>query len=53
VSTYEYKCDACGYMFEKFHSMNDKPITRCLTRGGRVQRLISGRGGIIFKGSGF
>jgi len=53
MPTYEYKCQDCGCTFEKFQSMMDKPVRKCPTCGGRVQRLISGGGGIIFKGSGF
>jgi len=53
MPTYEYKCEDCGYKFEKFQSMKDKPIEKCPKCSGRVQRLISGGGGIIFKGSGF
>jgi putative FmdB family regulatory protein len=53
MPTYEYRCDACGYTFEKFQGMKDKPVAKCPKCGGKVQRLISGGGGIIFKGSGF
>jgi putative FmdB family regulatory protein len=53
VPTYEYKCEGCGYMFEKFQSMRDKPITKCPKCGGGVRRLISGGVGVILKGSGF
>jgi putative FmdB family regulatory protein len=53
VPTYEYRCENCGYTFEKFQSMKDKPIAKCPTCGGKVQRLIGTGGGVIFKGSGF
>jgi len=53
MPTYEYKCQICGYMFEKFQSMKDKPVTKCPKCNGKVQRLISGGAGVIFKGSGF
>lgn len=53
MPTYEYKCDACGYIFEKFQSMKDKPVTKCPTCGGKVQRLIGTGVGVIFKDSGF
>jgi predicted nucleic acid-binding Zn ribbon protein len=33
--------------------MKDKPIAKCPTCGGKVKRLISAGGGVIFKGSGF
>ncbi len=53
MPTYEYKCQACGYTFEKFQNMKDKPVTRCPKCNGTVQRLISGGAGVIFKSSGF
>lgn len=53
MPTYEYKCDACGHLFEEFQSMNDKPLKKCPKCGGKVQRLISAGAGMIFKGSGF
>ena len=53
MPTYEYRCKDCSYTFEKFQGMKDKPITKCPECGGRVQRLVSGGAGVIFKGSGF
>ena len=53
MPTYEYKCEGCGYMFEKFQSMKDKPIAKCPKCDGIVRRLISGGAAVIFKGSGF
>ncbi len=53
MPTYEYKCESCGYRFEKFQSMSDKPLQNCPHCNGKVQRLISGGAGVIFKGSGF
>jgi putative FmdB family regulatory protein len=53
MPTYEYKCEDCGYIFEKFQSVKDRPLGRCPECKGKVRRLISGGGGIIFKSSGF
>jgi putative FmdB family regulatory protein len=53
MPTYEYKCDACGYIFEKFQGMKDKPIAKCPTCGGKVQRLIGTGAGVIFKVQAF
>ena len=54
MPTYEYKCDACGYAFERFHSMSAVPIKRCPECGkAKVKRLIGMGAGLIFKGSGF
>jgi putative FmdB family regulatory protein len=54
MPTYEYKCDACGYEFERFHSITADPIKRCPHCGkAKVRRLIGTGAGLIFKGSGF
>jgi putative FmdB family regulatory protein len=54
MPTYEYACEACGHAFEEFQSMSAKPIKKCPKCGkNKVQRLISGGAGFIFKGSGF
>ena len=54
LPTYEYKCDACGHAFEKFHSITAMPIKKCPSCGkNKVRRLISAGAGMIFKGSGF
>lgn len=29
MPTYEYKCEGCGYAFDKFQSINDKPLAKC------------------------
>jgi putative FmdB family regulatory protein len=61
MPTYEYVCLKCDQHFEKFQSMNDKPLTTCPKElcgqrkwgKGRVKRTISAGAGLIFKGSGF
>jgi putative FmdB family regulatory protein len=53
MPTYEYECGKCGHRFEKFQSMSDASIAACPECKGEVHRLVSGGGGIIFKGSGF
>jgi putative FmdB family regulatory protein len=55
MPTYEYECGKCGHQFEFFQSMKDDPLTKCPEKGcrGKVQRLLSGGSGLIFKGSGF
>lgn len=53
MPTYEYRCRTCGYEFEEFQSITDKPLTECPKCGGFVERLISGGGGLLFHGSGF
>ncbi len=53
MPTYEYKCDACGHAFEKFHSITAAPIKKCPACGkNKVQRLIGTGAGLNFKGRG-
>jgi putative FmdB family regulatory protein len=53
MPTYEYHCGSCDLVFEEFQSIASKPTEICPKCGGRVERLISGGVGLIFKGSGF
>ena len=54
MPTYEYKCDACGYEFERFQPITSAAIKRCPQCGkAKVRRLIGTGAGLIFKGSGF
>jgi putative FmdB family regulatory protein len=54
MPTYEYKCSACGFEFEKFESIKSKPSKKCPRCGkNRAKRLIGTGAGLIFKGSGF
>jgi len=54
MPTYEYKCTACGYAFERFQSIKAAPIKKCPECGkSKVKRLIGMGAGLLFKGSGF
>ncbi len=53
MPTYEYECTRCGAVTEEFKPMSAKPRQRCPKCRGKVNRLISGGLGIVFKGSGF
>ena len=61
MPTYVYACAKCGREFEKFQPIADKPLTVCPRDlcpkkkwgRGRVKRVITAGGGLIFKGSGF
>ena len=60
MPTYEYECTDCGVTFELFQPITEKARKRLLKNDTKpcdcnaaVKRLISGGGGIIFKGSGF
>jgi len=50
---YEYKCEQCGFNFERLQKVSEKPIKKCPKCGGKVKRLIGSNINIIFKGSGF
>jgi len=49
---YEYKCDACGEMFEVMQKFSDEPLATHDKCGGRVQRVLSAPA-LQFKGSGW
>jgi putative FmdB family regulatory protein len=49
VPTYQYKCEDCGYTFEEFQKMSDAPLKFCPQCNGKVNRVISGGEGFIFK----
>ena len=54
MPTYEYKCTACGYQFERFQSIKAPPIKKCPECGkSKVKRLIGMGAGLLFTGSGF
>ncbi|MDP6524630.1 MAG: zinc ribbon domain-containing protein [Kiritimatiellia bacterium] len=53
MPTYEYECQSCEIVFERFQSMSAAPIRKCPECGAKVKRLIGAGAGILFKGSGF
>lgn len=55
MPTYEYRCGKCGYKFSQFQKITEPALSECPRCWGKdcVERLISGGGGLIFKGSGF
>lgn len=53
MPTYDYRCLSCGYTFEHFQSMSSRPLTQCPECGKKLEKLLSGGAGVIFKGSGF
>lgn len=52
MPTYEYKRED-GSVFEILQGINDKALETCPNTGQKVKRIISGGGGVIYKGSGF
>ena len=54
MPTYEYRCKACGHEFETMHGMTVPALRKCPKCSKlKLERLISGGSGVIFKGSGF
>jgi putative FmdB family regulatory protein len=61
MPTYEYVCSKCEHHFEKVQPITANALTVCpkdlcprKTWGkGKVKRVLSTGGGLIFKGSGF
>jgi putative FmdB family regulatory protein len=53
LPTYEYECTRCHHVFEEFRSITAPRRQRCPQCRGKVERLISGGSGIVFRGSGF
>lgn len=49
---YEYRCTACGHVFEKIQSFSAPDEKECPKCKGQVERLLSAPA-IQFKGSGF
>jgi putative FmdB family regulatory protein len=50
---YEYICNNCGNLQEEIHSMKDNPEIKCNDCTNKMQRVITGGTGIIFKGGGW
>ena len=50
---YEYKCQECGYQFEKFQSFSDKPLNKCpKCKKKRIKKILHAPS-IVFKGKGW
>jgi putative FmdB family regulatory protein len=49
---YEYRCDACGLVFEARQKFSDPPLTECRSCGGGVKKLIS-QASFALKGGGW
>lgn len=52
MPTYQYKRED-GSIFEVFQGMNDAALTHCPETGQKVQRVITGGGGVVYKGTGW
>lgn len=52
MPTYKYKRED-GTTFEIRQSINDDALEECPETGQKVKRIISGGGGVVYKGEGF
>lgn len=52
MPTYEYKRED-GSTFEVIQKMSASPLDNCPTTGQKVKRVISGGGGVVYKGEGW
>lgn len=52
MPTYEYKRED-GSTFEIQQSINDDPLSVCPETGQAVKRVITGGGGVVYKGDGW
>jgi putative FmdB family regulatory protein len=53
LPTYEYECTRCQHVFEEFRPITAPRRQRCPRCRGKVEQLVSGGAGIVFRGSGF
>jgi putative FmdB family regulatory protein len=54
MPTYDYRCGACGHLFEHFQSISSPLLRKCPKCGkAKLERLIGPGAGLLFKGSGF
>lgn len=53
MPNYEYKCNDCEQHLTKFQNISEDPLTICPVCGGTLVRLLTGGGGVIYKGEGF
>ncbi len=49
---YEYRCTACGGVFEKIQRFSDPPLDSCETCRGKVEKVVS-RTAFLLKGGGW
>jgi putative FmdB family regulatory protein len=49
---YEYQCRKCGSIIEKMQRMSDRPLRKCRSCSGRLDKLIS-RTSFALKGGGW
>jgi len=52
MARYDYKCTACGHVFEVEHAMGEHPAITCPECGSSAEQTFSTYG-IEFKGTGY
>lgn len=52
MPTYEYKRED-GTTFEVRQSIKEEPLKKCPETGQKVHRVITGGGGVVYKGDGW
>jgi len=53
MPTYNYYCSECDAHFSYFQKMSEIAKSNCEKCEGKINRVITGGTGLIFKGSGF
>ena len=53
MPTYNYYCSDCDAHFSYFQKMSEIAKSNCEKCEGKINRVITGGTGLIFKGSGF
>jgi putative FmdB family regulatory protein len=53
MPVYSYRCEECGFQFDRHQKFTDPPLSRCPECGKRSLRKVYTPVGIVFKGSGF
>ena len=53
MPTYNYYCSECDAHFSYFQKMSEIAKSNCEKCEGKLNRVITGGTGLIFKGSGF
>ena len=49
---YEYQCRKCHGVTEKIQGMQDPPLRKCPSCGGKLEKMMS-PGAFVLKGAGF
>jgi putative FmdB family regulatory protein len=52
VPIYEYQCRKCHGVTEKIQGMQDPPLKKCPSCGGKLEKMMS-PGAFVLKGTGF